>query len=77
MREQFITVDKDDVIVILEWDGVNPQYLVNVNITVIPEVQVNISRNAAQLKVTYNVMYNVSVANDISSLWTKQYDRFF
>ena len=45
MREQFITVDKDDVIVILEWDGVNPQYLVNVNITVIPEVQVNISRS--------------------------------
>lgn len=62
VREQFIAVDKDDITVILEWDGIlNPQYLVNVNVTVIPEVQVNISRSAAQLEVTYNVTYNVSV----------------
>ena len=59
VREQFITVDEDDVTVILEWDGVNPQY--SVNIIVIPKVRVNISRSSAQLKVTYNVPYDVSV----------------
>jgi hypothetical protein len=49
--------DDDDATVILEWDGVNPQYLLKLITTVIPEVQVNISRSAAQLKVAYDVMY--------------------
>ena len=40
----------------LEWD---PLY--SVNITVMPETQVNISSNTAHLTVAYDVMYNVSV----------------
>ena len=43
----------------MEWDELNPMY--SVNVTVIPETQVNVIRSTASLTVAYNVMYNVSV----------------
>ena len=58
VREQ-LEFEKDGVTIILEWDEVNPLY--SVDVSVIPELQVNISGSTAQLKVTYNTMYNVSV----------------
>ena len=59
MREQLIEFENDGVTAILEWDELNPIY--SVNVTVIPETQVNVTRSTASLTVTYNVMYNVSV----------------
>ena len=59
MTEHPIEVEDDGVTVVLEWDEVNLPYLVN--ITVVPETQVNISSSTAQLTVAYNMMYTVSV----------------
>ena len=59
MRQQLIEFENDGVTAILEWDELNPIY--SVNVTVIPETQVNVTRSTASLTVTYNVMYNVSV----------------
>ena len=59
VRERRIEFEDIGVTMTLEWDELNPLY--SVNVTVIPETQVNISRSTAQLTVTYNVMYNVSI----------------
>ena len=59
MREQLVEFETDHITITLEWNELNP--LFSVNITVIPETQVNISGSTAQLTVNYNVMYNVSV----------------
>ena len=61
VREQPADFENDGVTVILEWDERNPLYSVNVTVSVIPELQVNISGSTAQLRVTYNTVYNVSV----------------
>jgi hypothetical protein len=58
VREQAVEFE-EDVIVILEWDELNPLY--SVNVSVIPEAQVNISSSTARLTMAYNVMYNASV----------------
>ena len=57
MREQ--VVESKDVTVILEWDELNPLYSINISVT--PEIRVNISSSTARLTMTYNVTYNVSV----------------
>ena len=59
MREQLIEFENDGVTAIMEWDKLNPIY--SVNVTVIPETQLNVTRSTASLTVAYNVMYNVSV----------------
>ena len=59
MTEHPIEVEDDGVTVMLEWDEVNLPY--SVNITVVPETQVNISSSTAQLTVAYNMMFTVSV----------------
>ena len=59
MREQLIEFENDGVTAILEWDELNPIY--SVNVTVIPETQVNVTRSKDSLTATYNVMNNVSV----------------
>ena len=59
MRERHIEFETDGVMITLEWDELNPLY--SVNVTVVPETRVNISGNTAQLTVTYDVMYNVSI----------------
>lgn len=59
VREQPVGFENSDVTVILEWDKLSPLY--SVNVTVIPEVQVNNTGSTVQLTVAYNVMYNVSI----------------
>ena len=59
MRKQATEFEDSGVTITLEWDKLNPLY--SVNITVMPETQVNISSNTAHLTVAYNLMYNVSV----------------
>ena len=59
MREQLVEFETDHVTITLEWNELNP--LFSVNVTVIPETQVNISGGTVQLTVNYNVMYNVSI----------------
>ena len=59
MREQLVEFETGHVTITLEWNELNP--LLSVNVTVIPEIQVNISGGTAQLTVNYNVMYNVSI----------------
>ena len=59
VREQLTEFENDGVTVILEWDELNPMY--SVNVTIIPETQVNVTRSTIQLTVAYNVVYNVSV----------------
>ena len=59
MREQAAEFEKENVTVILEWDELNPLH--SVNVSVIPETQVNISSSTARLAMAYNVTYNVSV----------------
>ena len=59
MTEHPIEVEDDDVMVVLEWDEVKLPY--SVNITVVPETQMNVSSSTAQLIVAYNMMYTVSV----------------
>ena len=59
VREQVTEHEKDGTLVILEWDNIIPLY--SINVSVIPEIQVNISGSMAKLKVIYNIMYNVSV----------------
>ena len=49
----------DGVTIILDWDEVDPLYLVNVTVT--SETKVNISQSTAQLTVACSCMYNVSV----------------
>ena len=59
MRERLTKFEDDGVTVILNWDELNPLH--SVNVTVAPELQVNISRSSAQLRVAYNIMNNISV----------------
>ena len=59
MTEHPIEVEDDGVTVVLEWDEVNLPY--SVNITIVPETQVNISSSTARLTVAYNMMFTVSV----------------
>ena len=59
MREQAAEFEKGDVTVILQWDELNPLH--SVNISVAPEIPVNISSSTARLAMAYNVTYNVSV----------------
>ena len=59
VREQVAEFGKENVTVILEWDELNSLHFIN--ISVIPETQVNISSSTARLKMPYNVTYNVSV----------------
>ena len=59
VRERLVEFGIEVVSITLEWDELNPLY--SVNITVMPETQVNISSNTAHLTVAYNMMYNVSV----------------
>ena len=59
MKEKRIDLESDGVLVKLEWDELNPLYFVDV--TVVPEVQVNISNGSARLTVAYNMMYNVTI----------------
>ena len=59
VRERFVEFETDGVTITLEWDELNPLY--SVNVTVLPEAQVNISGSTAQLTVNYNVIYNVSI----------------
>ena len=47
------------VTVTLEWDELNPLY--SVDVTVVPEVQVNISNSSTRLTIAYNMMYNVTI----------------
>ena len=48
------------VTVTLEWDELNPLY--SVDVTVVPEVQVDfISNSSARLTVAFNRMYNVTI----------------
>ena len=56
VRERHIEFETDGVTITLEWVE-----LYSVNVTVVPATQVNISRSTAQLTVTYDVMYNVSI----------------
>ena len=58
VREQHEFED-DGVLVILEWEELNPLY--SFNITVTPETQVNISSGTARLTLAYNSIYNVTV----------------
>ena len=64
MRERLVEFGIEVVSITLEWDELNPLY--SVNITVIPETQVNISSNTAHLTVAYNTMYNVSTSVMVS-----------
>ena len=59
VRERLVEFGIEVVSITLEWGDLNPLY--SVNITVMPETQVNISSNTAHLTMAYNVMYNVSV----------------
>ena len=59
VQERLVEFGIEVVTVTLKWDELNPLYAVN--ITVMPETQVNISSNTAHLTVAYNVMYNVSI----------------
>ena len=59
VREEQIDLESDGVTVTLEWDELNPRY--SVDVTVTPEVQVNISNGSARLTVAYNMMYNVTI----------------
>ena len=58
-REQLVEFETGHATITLEWNKLNS--LFSVNVTVIPETQVNISGVTAQLTVNYNVMYNVSI----------------
>ena len=54
--------NRDDVKVSLEWIPENPLYSYHVHITPQPLfLTVNLSRSSVQLKVLYNVLYNLSV----------------
>ena len=59
VREGQIDLESDGVTVPLKWDELNPLY--SVDVTVIPEVQVNTSNSSARLIVAYNMMYNVTI----------------
>ena len=59
MTEQAAEFEKEDVTVTLEWDELNSLH--SVNVSVIPETQVNISSSTARLTMAYNVTYNVSI----------------
>ena len=61
MQERLTELGKEVVTVTLEWDELNPRALYSINITVMPETQVNISSNMAHLTMAYNMIYNVSV----------------
>ena len=59
VREEAAEFEKEDVTVILEWDELNSLH--SVNVSIMPETQVNISRSTARLTMAYNVTYHVSV----------------
>jgi hypothetical protein len=59
VREQAVEFETYGVTIILEWDELSALY--SVNVSVIPETQVNISSSTARLTIAYNVTYNVSV----------------
>ena len=64
VTEQLTELEHDGVTITLVWDELNPLYThYTVVITITPEThaQLNVSRSSAQLIMTYNMMYNVSV----------------
>ena len=75
MREQLTKFEDDGVAVILDWDELNTLY--SVNVTVVPELQVNISRSLCSSIIESGLQHREQhQCHSFTSLWTKQCDCF-